>query len=583
MKKILFALLLISMMLSMMSLCINDGSITPENKGDFKISESPRTFCNPLNLNYRFMKGEKGAREAADPVVVEYKGKYYLFASKSSGYWYTENFRTWTHVFISDSVLPIEDYAPGNFVYDGFLYYVGSSSGRGTLYRSSNPDQGEWEKVKDIWSFWDPAFYIEGDDLYIYHGCSPTNPIMVQVLDLYTLEDKTERIECFNSNKEIHGWERRGEYNELSTRPFIEGAWMTAHKGKYYLQYAAPGTQWNSYADGVYVGDSPVGPFYYMENSPVSYKPSGFIGGAGHGSLFMVKEKNYWKAATNSISSRHKFERRLSLFPAGIDDDGYMYTNTYLGDYPMFLPSIEGKDCRPDWMLLSYNKPVTTSSNLDGYPKENAVDENVRTSWVASSNTEGEWITIDLLVSSLIHAIQVNFSEEGSTHQGYREDIYQSYTISASNDGKKWYLIVDKSNKRTDTPHDYIEFEEPFKARYIRLENKRYTVAPYFSLRDLRVFGKGSGCKPVAIENFIVQRNPNDPCKATLKWNATKGAEGYIIRYGTKKDKLYNNFQIWEKTMLNINSLNSGVPYYFTIDTYNSNGVTPGEKIIKSL
>ncbi|MFA7493025.1 MAG: discoidin domain-containing protein, partial [Proteiniphilum sp.] len=232
---------------------------------------------------------------------------------------------------------------------------------------------------------------------------------------------------------------------------------------------------------------------------------------------------------------------------------------------------------------LSYNKPVTTSSNLDGYPKENAVDENVRTSWVASSNTEGEWITIDLLVSSLIHAIQVNFSEEGSTHQGYREDIYQSYTISASNDGKKWYLIVDKSNKRTDTPHDYIEFEEPFKARYIRLENKRYTVAPYFSLRDLRVFGKGSGCKPVAIENFIVQRNPNDPCKATLKWNATEGAEGYIIRYGTKKDKLYNNFQIWEKTMLNINSLNSGVPYYFTIDTYNSNGVTPGEKIIKSL
>ncbi len=550
-----------------------------------KISESPQTFCNPLNLNYRFMKAKEGLsyREAADPVMVKYESKYYLFASKSSGYWYTEDFRSWTHVFISDSVLPIEDYAPGNFIHDGFLYYVGSSRGKGTLYRSNKPDQGEWEKVKDIWSFWDPAFYVEGDNLYMYHGCSPTEPIQAQVLDLHTFEEKTERIECFNSNKEIHGWERRGEYNDLSTPPFIEGAWMTAHKDKYYLQYAAPGTQWNSYADGVYVGDSPMGPFHYMENSPVSYKPAGFIGGAGHGSLFLVGENTYWKAATNSISILNKFERRLSFFPAGIDADGYMFTNTYLGDYPMFLPSIEEKDSRPDWMLLSYNKPVITSSELDGFPKENAVDENVRTSWVASTNAEGEWINIDLLTPSSIHAIQVNFGENGAAHRGYTEGIYQGYTISASNNGKKWYPIVDKSNKRTDTPHDYIEFEELFKARYIRLENKEYTVAPYFSLRDLRVFGKGTGSRPAAIEDFIVLRDPNDPCKATLTWDAIAGAEGYIIRYGTKEDKLYNNFQVFGKTKLDINSLNSGVPYYFTIDTYNSNGVTPGKEIIVSI
>ena len=34
-----------------------------------------------------------------------------------------------------------------------------------------------------------------------------------------------------------------------------------------------------SYADGVYVGTSPAGPFTYMENSPVSYKPTGFMEG----------------------------------------------------------------------------------------------------------------------------------------------------------------------------------------------------------------------------------------------------------------------------------------------------------------
>ena len=144
-----------------------------------RVAESPRTFCNPVNVDYRFMKidGGDGIREAADPVVVEFGGRYYLFASKSSGYWHTEDFVEWTHVLIDDTVLPIEDYAPGLFVYDGYLYYVGSTHGKGMLYRSSAPEKGVWEPVKEIWSYWDPAFLVEGDNLYLYYGCSPVDPI----------------------------------------------------------------------------------------------------------------------------------------------------------------------------------------------------------------------------------------------------------------------------------------------------------------------------------------------------------------------------------------------------------------------
>ena len=35
-------------------------------------------------------------------------------------------------------------------------------------------------------------------------------------------------------------------------KPYIEGAFMTKHGDTYYLQYACPGTQYNTYADGVY-------------------------------------------------------------------------------------------------------------------------------------------------------------------------------------------------------------------------------------------------------------------------------------------------------------------------------------------
>jgi len=34
---------------------------------------------------------------------------------------------------------------------------------------------------------------------------------------------------------------------------WIEGPWVTMHQGKYYLQYAGPGTEYKSYADAVYL------------------------------------------------------------------------------------------------------------------------------------------------------------------------------------------------------------------------------------------------------------------------------------------------------------------------------------------
>lgn len=575
MKRLLFALLAFPLFTA----CQGEGPIVA------KIARTPKTFCNPVNLNYRFMKidGGEGIREAADPVVVSFKDRYYLFASKSSGYWYSKDFTDWKHVFITDSVLPIEDYAPGLFVHGDYLYYVGSTHGKGMLYRSASPEEGQWEAVKEIWSYWDPAFYVEGDRLYMYHGCSPVDPIRMQVLDLNTLEATSEIADCFNSDMDSHGWERTGELNELSRRPYIEGAWMTAHGGKYYLQYAAPGTEWKSYADGVYVGTSPTGPFTYMENNPVSYKPTGFMGGAGHGCVFTTGKDHYWKAATNSISVRHMFERRLSFYPSGFDKEGYLYTDTYLGDYPMYLPAADREasaQSQPGWMLLSYKKKVMASSSLEGYPAGNAFDEEVRTAWVAATNNDTEWLQVDLGHLASVQAIQVNFDEYGAKQRGYVPGVYQSYILLASRDGETWSPIADFSAKQTDTPHDYIEFEAPFKARYIKLQNKAYTVSSHLSIRDLRVFGHGQGDKVAAVADFTVTRDKTDPCKASLAWPEVPGADGYIVRYGIAPDKLYTNFQVMGDTKLEINSLNKGVAYYFTIDVYNENGVTRTERII---
>lgn len=98
-------------------------------------------------------------------------------------------------------------------------------------------------------------------------------------------------------------------------------------------------------------------------------------------------------------------------------------------------------------MLLSFHKPVTASSVKDDFSVEKLVDEDVRTAWVANSNQE-EWVQIDLLNPCKVYAIQVNYDEYGANQKGIVPDVYQSYVLSASKNGKDWYVIADKSRKK---------------------------------------------------------------------------------------------------------------------------------------
>lgn len=107
---------------------------------------------------------------------------------------------------------------------------------------------------------------------------------------------------------------------------------------KWYLIYSGFSLH-KSYANGVYVSDSPTGPYVYAQNNPISHKNTGFVGGTGHGCLFEDKSGNWWNVTCASVLITHGFERRINMFPAGFDEDGLLYVNTTLGDYPITLPS----------------------------------------------------------------------------------------------------------------------------------------------------------------------------------------------------------------------------------------------------
>lgn len=544
----------------------------------------PTTICNPLNISYRFCLDQPSRREAADPAVVTFKGEYFLFASKSGGYWHSTDLISWN--FITSSDLPFEDYAPAVVVIKDAVYFMASSSnGPSKIYKTSEPKAGKWEVVNAAFSIamTDPDLFLDDDGrLYFYYGCSNTDPIFGVELDSKTFMPIGKPVACFNSNYNDYGWERPGDFNEKLQAPWMEGAWMTKYKGKYYLQYAVPGTEFKSYADGLYIADKPLGPFKVAENNPFSSKPEGFIAGAGHSSTFQDRYGNYWHIATMTISVKHPFERRLGLFPAFFDDPAQPYTYTGYGDFPYRIPQEKVSDPSalfPNWMLLSFNKPVQVSSSLQDHPENNAVDENIRTYWSAETGNSNEWISIDLQKQCVINAVQLNFAEHNTHVLGRLPGLFYQYILEYSQDNKTWKTLTDKTLDKTDLPHDYIELASPVKARFLRLTNVHVPDGD-FALSGFRVFGDAPGSSPQEVSKFSAARNPKDRCEVKLTWRPDKSAIGYNIRYGTQPDKLYLNYEVLSKDSLTIRSLNAFSEYYFTIDAFNESGIKKNTKTI---
>ena len=546
-----------------------------------------KTFCNPINLNYRFQfttGNQVSYREAADPALMRYKDKYILFVSHSGGYWYSDDLQNWKYLPVK--TLPIEEYAPDAITINDTTYYAFSHSAKKPLYYTTNPLEDKWKAMDKTlpFSIWDPNFFQDEDGkVYLYWGCSNIDPIYGVRLGA-KMQPVTEPAVFIKHNPDNYGWEIPGDANELKRNGYNEGAWMTKFNKKYYLQYAAPGTEFKTYADGVYTSDSPLGPFKYETYSPFSFKPDGFIGGAGHSTTFQDKYGNYWHISSMSISIRHMFERRLGLFPAAFDKDGGLRVFTAFGDYPNMMPDhkidFEKESLFKGWMILSYNKKAEASSSLEKYPVKNAVDENIRTWWSANTGNPGEWLSVQLDDKSTINAIQVNFADNDSKLKPDSKDIFYCYRILASNDGKSWNVIVDKSNNKQDACHDYIELEKPVKAKYIKLENVKVPDGK-FSVYDLRIFGLKEGKTPAKVDDFKVERDQADTRKAKVDWTKDNTATGYVVNWGTDPNKLYSSVLVYDASTVNLTALNKDVTYYYSIDSFNESGITKGTKILK--
>ena len=474
-------------------------------------------YCNPLALpNYGrgrpcfdkekyewgwYHETRRDFREMADPTVIWWENEWFLFPSAGM-VWRSKDWTNW-------EFCPIEPfdigYAPTvekwrDLAGETWILLTASGS---EMWRARHP-LGPWENIGPIrlpsgevgkWD--DPALFFDDDErLFCYNGIGARGIWVVELDRENPAQIVSEPLECLKFNPE-NKWERGGDCNEDAQKSMTEGAWMTKHNGRYFLQYSAPGTEWKTYAVGTYVGDSPLGPFKYQARNPILRAQNGdFVNGTGHHCL--VRGPNgpdgtptLWCFYSTSVRIQHAFERRIGLDAAGFDEAGNLFVNGP-SQTPQRAP---GTQNRPEngndsgLLPLSINRFCRASSFQTGREPIWAFDNNIRTWWQAAPGDKSPWICVDLNRPREVGAARICFGDVGLDYDAGIVPAPYKWALEGSLDGQTWFDLWD-ARQNAEEKHIAFGFWRGQTARWVRLQILEWPRGMSASLWQLTLFGR---------------------------------------------------------------------------------------------
>src|SRR5215212_10820777 len=172
------------------------------------------TYCNPLNLDYTYMiyNADKNIsyRSGADPAVVRFKDEYYMFVTRSLGYWHSTDLNSWTFITPEKWYFQGSNAPAAHNYKDSVLYVAGDPSGSMSVLYTDNPKKGDWKAVPSILNdLQDPDLFIDDDGkAYMFWGSSNVFPIRAKTLDKDKRFRPSKKVwELFNLDGKKHGWE----------------------------------------------------------------------------------------------------------------------------------------------------------------------------------------------------------------------------------------------------------------------------------------------------------------------------------------------------------------------------------------
>ena len=273
----------------------------------------------------------------ADPHVIKYEGKYYLYPTTDGrGY----------DVFVSDDLVRWEQ-KPKPFTHRNGgawapdVFYNKRGDGKFYLYYTVNakpPPERDGKVIgvavgtHPLGPFIDKGFLIndsidahlfQDDDgsFYLYYSdiTRGFNKIKVQPM-ASPLEKKGEATEVIRPTEE---WEKK-------SGRVTEGPFMLKHNGIYYLMYSGTGADSPNYGIGYATSKSTIGPFEKYHGNPIAHRTENVFG-PGHHSVVEGPDGRLWMVYHQKASTNIGWDRFIAIDPLWFDEQGIIHVKTTRG------------------------------------------------------------------------------------------------------------------------------------------------------------------------------------------------------------------------------------------------------------
>ncbi len=268
-----------------------------------------------------------------------------------------------------------------------------------------------------------------------------------------------------------HEWEHFGPSNEDPSKSYVEGSWMVKVGSRYYLTYAAPGTEWRTYGMGAYVSDAPLGEFRYQSRNPILRQTAGLVRGPGHGCLVRGPRGTLWAFYTCNVCYEHVFERRIGMDPAGVDENGELFVLPAT-DTPQLAPGVLDHPENGNSAGLAnvaLNRRCIASSRAPGREPIYAADDSMLTWWQPADGDAAPSMEAEFIGVFRVSAMRIVWKDVGLDYDAGALPGPFRYRVLTSEDGSRWDVAVDASANNADMLIDYRVFD-PRPASRARLE-----------------------------------------------------------------------------------------------------------------
>ena len=401
----------------------------------------------------------------ADPSLVSYEGKHYIYATldpwggKTLGCWESTDFKNWSYrelnwptraACTSPTSGSADVWAPSVVRHPDGRFVMAISVGNEVWMGVAPHPLGPWSNVLGDRPFvvkdYKPGFHMIDAELFV----DDDKAVYVYWGSGYGW--KNGRCWMARLSDDLKSFAE--EPRDVTPANYFEGPFMVKRHGKYFLTYSQGVTIKDTYQVHYAVGDNPYGPFVEAKNSPILVTDRTLnVVSPGHHAIFREGDKDYILYHRHSIPFNPKFIGRQTC----VDE---MHINPD-GSIAKIVPSHAGPALvqgRAESRSLALVAAASASSqNSELTAPAFVTDDNYATQWSAASKEKGAWLQLDL------------GSVKDITRQIIRPEYASKATrlsVEASEDGKEWRKAADfVAEPAKGSP---IVIAQPLRARYLR-------------------------------------------------------------------------------------------------------------------